>query len=567
MSSFYTYTTEKYGPLPHQHMIVGRPTGAPAADAATDRWAYVFVPGGGWGLRDPATTVVSEVGGAPYTARESLMSGKFDYDPGGSGEPQEAATVFILNVASESQNGTAGQLATSPQIENNYTKDGTSGYLASSFEHTASGPWEVNDIYYNATSGAHICRTPTSSLPPAPVGGVAQSNDDWQVYMSNASITGRRAGGEGSPGSGAQSARDVQRAISYIRKRREHYQIAANKVILQGNSAGAQAAALAAYTDPIAFGHKSHVSAAHMDIAYEDCRPNGLIAGIAACKLDEFATEDKGAPQALFLSFMSSLFGEPLNEHEKWMELPLANKRAADAASAMLSAGYYVPTFFIYNTDLGMSNIWSRDRQVNGVRSADYVTWNANTNYALGDLVKHDNGAVGDQFYMCIQAHNPTSDGVSAPTTRNADTAYWAYTPLYGADEDDGSWSDHVHHSQNGREFMSLISASRSNGGLGLDTSSAANSDVRILMKDFARPKLTNGLNSTGVNYNVGVQDQYLVYYSAPTSQQFNLDQADKESQGHEATLSVTGTAAEKANAIAGQVLTFFNATRRTRYI
>lgn len=556
MATFYTYTTEKYGPLPHQHMIVGRPTQSATAKDATDRWAYVFVPGGGWGLRDPATVVVSATNGNPYVGRESLMNGAFDLDNGG-GDPVEAATVFILNVASESQNATAGQFATSPSVENEY-----SGYVDSSLQHASTGPWEVNDIYYGTSSGAHICRKATSSPPTA-----GQSTDEWQLYDSNAAITGRRAGGEGSPGSGAQSARDVQRAISYIRKRSGHFQVSKNKVLLQGNSAGAQAAALAAYTDPIAFGHKSHISASHLDVAYEDCRPNGLIAGIAACKLEEFATEDKNASQSLFLSFMSSLFGEPLNEHDNWLAMPDAQKRGADPASAMLSAGYYVPTFFIYNTDSGMSNIWSREHQVQGVAPADYATWNANTNYAQGDLVKHNNGAVGDQFYICVQAHNPTSDGVSAPTQRNADTAYWAYTPLYGADEDNGSWDDHIHHSQNGREFMRLVSTSRANGGLGLDTSSAANSDVRFLVKDFAKPKLTNGLNNTLTQYTVGTTDQYLLYYSAPTDQQFNLSQADKESQGWDSTLSVTGSAQDKAETISTEVLSFFNSTRRTRYI
>ena len=140
MATIYTYTTEKYGPLPHQHMLVGRPTGATAANAATDRWAYVYCPGGGWGLRDQVAIT------RDWGPRSMLMQGLFDHLD--ATEPFESATVFILNVASESQNSLAGA-ASAGDAEYATSAE---GYFQDQFlDAGATGPYDVNDIVYGAS--------------------------------------------------------------------------------------------------------------------------------------------------------------------------------------------------------------------------------------------------------------------------------------------------------------------------------------------------------------------------------------------------------------------------------
>tara|TARA_R100000951_G_scaffold114960_1_gene121518 strand:+ start:16513 stop:18150 length:1638 start_codon:yes stop_codon:yes gene_type:complete len=544
MATFYTYVTEKYGPLPHQHMLVGRPTLASGANGATDRWGYLYVPGGGWGLRDQVAIT------RDWGPRSSLMQGVFDHDDG-AGEPFEAATVFVLNVASESQNS----LATAPTAgDAEYALDPTSGFFPDVSSPAAGAPYSVNDVVYGA-SQAYISLQDSNNEPL----GTATH---WATYEANACLAGRRPGGEGSPGSCAQSAKDVQRAIAYIRQRSSEYNISSDKVLLEGSSAGAQAAGCAAYSDPLNYGHDSHLTAVAPDTAYTDCRPNGLILSIAACKLDEFGTINRSSVQGQFLSFMESLFGQQgFVNWNGWDAVSDSRKRAVDPANNVLRSGYFVPTYFLYNSfiDCGMSNIWTREEQANSVTAAMYSTWtDASGDYAEGELVKN---IAGDKFYKCVQAHTPGNGlgGTVAEPGTTADTDYWAYTPAYAASSSDGSWTDMIHHSQNGREFMRILGSSRASGGFALDMSSAANSDVRLMVKDFSVGAFSESR---------GVDGQYNIYYGPPTNQQYRLDDSDK-SINREKVVNTSGGATnpDKQKIVSDEVIAFFTSNRRNKYM
>jgi hypothetical protein len=542
MTTIYTYVTEKYGPLPHQHMLVGSPTEAAGANAATDRWGYVYVPGGGWGLRDQVALT------RDWGPRSSLMQGVFDHTD--ASEPYEAATVFVVNVASESQNS----LATAPTAgDTDYALDPTMGYFPDAAQPASGGaPYAVNDVAYGA-SQAYISLRDGNNEPL----GTATH---WATYEANACLAGRRPGGEGSPGSCAQSAKDVQRAIAYIRQRSSEYRIASDKILLEGSSAGAQAAGCAAYSDPLNYAHDSHLTASAADAPYTDCRPNGLILSIAACKLDELATINRAGIQGQFLSFMESLFGEQgFINWNGWNSLPVSRKRAVDPANNVLRSGYFVPTYFMYNSfvDCGMSSIWTREEQANSVTAAMYSTWADTSDYSAGDLVKN---VAGDKFYKCVQAHTP-GDGLSGTVAEpgtTSDTDYWAYTPAYTASTADGSWTDMIHHSQNGREFMRIMGSSRASGGFGLNMSTAATSDVRLMLKDFST------VNSEAR----GVDGQYNIYYGPPNNQQYRLDDTDK-STNREKTIntSAAGTSPDKQKIVSEEVIGFFTSTRRNKYM
>ncbi len=485
----YDWTTEIYGPLPQQTMLVGRPKNA---SAPVDRYAYVAVPGGGWGLRDPLPFLQDEaaVGGGDYSARWTLFGGAFD-NPNST--KKETATVFVLNVASEYQNGAGIGLTSAAD----YSDDVTSDLLNSPhvvWDGEVGQAWERNDIYPvgGGGIGAFIClKSHTASSSNSPFG--AGLGEFWARYPLSSCFPGRRPGaGDGTPGSAYQSARDVQRAIAHIRRNADSYLIDPKKVILEGQSAGAQAAGMAAYTDPLPFGHTNHGSAARASVPNADCRPNGVILGIAACKQDEYVTVNKGAAvQGQFLSFMGSLHGDPsVGQFAAWRDLPIERKRSLDPYWAVSSSGFFAPTYMQYTTDGGLYDCWTREDMLQGVATSDYSAWNGSTAYQPGAKVLGGNS----RYYVCIEAVT----GGAQPSGLG-DTQYWAHARLHSA-TGTGTFPPQIHHSQNGRVFMNLLTGNRASGGMGL--AGGTTGDVRLSVKEFGR-KVFNEVEYTFGNVNM----------------------------------------------------------------
>lgn len=94
----YSFYSMNYGPKPWQRVLVGEPNSGASIGAAGLKPAFVYVPGGGWGLRDPLVVTADYAGTAPFM--QSLL------ESGGTYE--NAYRVFVPFVASISCNAPRG---------------------------------------------------------------------------------------------------------------------------------------------------------------------------------------------------------------------------------------------------------------------------------------------------------------------------------------------------------------------------------------------------------------------------------------------------------------------------
>lgn len=527
----YTYTTEKYGPLPWQTMLVGRST-----SGSTDKYAYMYVPGGGWGLRDPLPFVSGQ---ANYAGRTSLYGGAFDNS---SSTAHEQATVFVINVASESHNTPTTLVH---QAFGGYNPTNSSGPTPTIWG--TGNTYAINDrvvtsgniaVCRKAHAGSTSDQDPALGSDGAPVG--ANAEEYWNISYNENCLLGRIPNrGEGSPGSLAQSAVDVQRAIAFVRRNAEQYGISTDKVLLEGSSAGAQAAGLAAYSPPLGYGHDYHPTASHRFGTDSDCHPNGLVLSIAACQQNDYALQDGNlVSQGLFLAFMNTLFGRGdltefnANSAENWQSIPQNQKKALDPYWAAISSGWYVPTYFEYYTDFGYDDIWSRSEISNGVRTSDYSAWAISTTYNPGDKVSN-----GGDYWYCIQSTNGVADAVTEPGTGSSFSDYWADTSTYAADSN-GNYGVQIHHSQNGLLYLKDFTATQAAGGLNIDD--GIDGDIRLSLKPQSGASTTRHVYHT---------------YAATANPANRTD------------LTLSGTGDQKKLTIADDMLGFFTPARLTTYI
>jgi len=483
----YVYTTERYGPLPWQTMLVGR-----SSSVSTSKWAYVYVPGGGWGMRDPVIFLSREasISGDPYSKRPPLYAGAFDTTADAGSTYLDDATVFILNVASESHNGGAISVHQGAYASD-YLDAETSGSVIDLWADTA--PYAINDRVATGNSTAVCIRAhdpaavdaePQLGTDGLPEGAVAE--DYWAISYRETNLVGRVPNrGEMTPGSAYQSAADVQRAISHIRRNADSYGIDVEKVLLEGSSAGAQAAGCAAYGPPLNYGHEVHPTVTHNFGVEADCRPNGLIMDIGAFQQDNYASiSGRQSSQAFFLSLMSSLFGrDDISQQASWADLPANQKRAMDPYWAAYTSGYYVPTFFTYFDDRGYDDPWSYEDIANGVVTGNYTLWATAVDYEVGDRV-YTSGAP-NQYWYCAQAHNSSTQ--PEPAGSGDALPYWKNTSQYFS-PGDGSFGVQIHHSHNGRKYMEEFTKAPSSGGLGI--LDGASGDIRLAV-------LTPGLTTS----------------------------------------------------------------------
>jgi hypothetical protein len=430
-------------------------------------------------MRDPVIFLSREasISGDPYSKRPPLYAGAFDTTAAGGSQYLDDATVFILNVASESHNGGAISVHQGA-YDSDYLEAETSGSPIELWD--AVSTYAINDRVATGNTTAVCIRAHASNSVDAnpalgsdglPTGAVAE--DYWSISYRETNLVGRVPNrGEMTPGSAYQSAADVQRAISYIRRNSDSYGIDVEKVLLEGSSAGAQAAGCAAYGPPLNYGHEVHPTVTHNFGVETDCRPNGLIMDIGACQQDSYASiSGRQTSQAFFLSLMASLFGrDDVNQQSDWAALPSNQKRAMDPYWAAYTSGYYVPTFFTYFDDQGYDDPWTYEDIANGVVTANYTAWALGQDYEVGDRVVSSD----TEYWYCSVAHNSSS--VAEPAG-NDDLANWKNVGQYLGGID-GSFNVQIHHSQNGRLFMDQFTKAPSAGGLGIPDGPSG--DIRL---------------------------------------------------------------------------------------
>lgn len=370
----YTFHAMNYGPKPWQRVLVGEPNSGATVGAAGLKPAFVYVPGGGWGLRDPLPITKD------YAGTEPFMQALLD-----SGSPyHNAYRVFVPFVASNSCNGPqtgvhldVGGFWTEPAAgtTTSYTKgefySNNNAMFRANLDHTSalSNPAASTDVTLEpfstftttvdsgATTNANTFRT-TLVIS---AGEERFVNSNALLTMANGEqalvSTGSREGGklrinvaspgletiptagdeitircatwteqagtdcdnpklrnrgEGSAAYGGQSVADVNRLIGWMRANKSALNIQPQKIALMGSSAGGQAAGMAAWSDQGTFGGKRHHTSANDMVAQVTTKPNALVLSITQAKAERFA-DTSGAgytQQSQYLSFMASLYGD-----------------------------------------------------------------------------------------------------------------------------------------------------------------------------------------------------------------------------------------------------------------
>lgn len=308
-----TYSNRTYGPYPWQRLLFG------TSGSGGTLPAFVYVPGGGWGMRDPVLITDTSIGGAEPVVAGALANP--------SSSLNETYRIFVVQIASTSHNGFA-VLGISDWVSGtSYTQD---------------------DLVVRSGVRYRCITTHTASGGNAPdVGGGATY---WLAIAGNDCSNPRIANrGDGSPAYGMQGVSDVQRAIGWIRQHAAELGVNPDKIALMGSSAGGQAAGCAAYMDQGPFGGTDHPSIVHPFKAKGFTTPNALVLQITPTRLDLYVTSSLVAQQGIFFAFMQSMYGRPeLGDFAGWTALPLTYKRALDPYWAAKRSGFAVPTYLDY---------------------------------------------------------------------------------------------------------------------------------------------------------------------------------------------------------------------------
>lgn len=424
----YTYYSVNYGPKPWQRMLVGEPGGG-AIGSAGAKPAFVYVPGGGWGLRDPLP-IVDSAG----VAAEPIMSGALDNV---ASSAYESYRVFIPQVASDSHNGFGESVHgltvwtnTGTYAENDEVvtlPSGTKWRCISGYTATASVPGtpeaefntSVNDAsatstsfdtnltetandYYNSYYmiqfitgaltgeqrivsdyvGSSKTITVSSAFSAAPADGdqfTVRSVAWAPIDTSDPNFPRVANRGDGTPSYAFQSALDVRRAVGYIRRRASASDLNITldsdglaQVALMGSSAGGQAAGVAAWAEQTAFGSYEHPTHAQEYTAQQVTKPQALCLSITAAKIDSFVTVNEGAGvNGQFLSFMASLYGRSeLISFANWEDFPSEIKRSLDPYWAAERSGIVCPTYLAY-TGSGAGDGYDDPRTAGQVYNGD----------------------------------------------------------------------------------------------------------------------------------------------------------------------------------------------------
>lgn len=347
----YTFHAMNYGPKPWQRVLVGEPNSGATVGAAGLKPAFIYVPGGGWGLRDPLVVTKDYAGTEPFM-KALLKAG---------GVYENAYRVFVPFVASNSCNGP--QSVVHEEVGGSWSEPAagtTVSYTKGEYYQNGSTMFRAlkdhNSSLSNPATSSDITLEPFSTFTTTvdAAGPTTNANTfltdltisagDERFVNSNAIVTmangeqalvstgTRESGklrlfiaspgletipsdgdeitvrcvtwaeqlssdcdnpkigqrGEGSAAYGGQSVADVNRLIGWMRANKEYLNIQPQKIALMGSSAGGQAAGMAAYSDQGSFGGKRHHTSANGMVPQVPTKPNALILSIAQAKAENF---------------------------------------------------------------------------------------------------------------------------------------------------------------------------------------------------------------------------------------------------------------------------------------
>lgn len=412
----YTFHAMNYGPKPWQRVLVGEPNSGATVGAAGTKPAFVYVPGGGWGLRDPIVVTRDYAGTEPFM--KALI------EPGGTYE--NAYRVFVPFVASNSCNAPRGSAHEVPTWATNVSYDkgdyvvwqgvkyqaaydmaaasdqpmpfstiettvaASPAPTVSSFQtdHTISttldGFGDDNGLLImqngeqalvattTRTSGKALVGVAGGGLDTAPTAGdeIKILCPSWVEMLESDAGDGRLGNrGDGSAAYGGQSVADINRLIGWMRNNKSMLAIQPQKIALMGSSAGGQAAGCAAYSDAGNFGAKRHHTSASPFVSQVPTKPNALILGITQSQAERGAAVNGAGytQQSQYLGFMASLYGDArLGTSSAWQAYPDDKKKALDPYDAASRSGQVMPTCLVYTLDNGYDDTRTEDEVFNG---------------------------------------------------------------------------------------------------------------------------------------------------------------------------------------------------------
>lgn len=403
----YSWQRVQYGIEPHQWMEVGTPD---SLVAGAKLRCYMYLPGGGWGLRDKRTLDHPTIGVAIFrSAYNNPASSHY-----------ESSIVVYVNAASNTYNGMSNFFpfpwATSVRMydvgdwvadansipyeciaSNEPDKNAIVGHAHEGSEpgvganwtsfwvqrtriecaqagrgnplHVIGQTWNADETTRAGNGNQYVCKqTHTSTALTDPNGG-AQAADYWERLFSNDIITPRIGGmGEMTPAFGVTGSRDMQLATQFLRANADKYQIFVTKITHAGESAGGHNVGLANALEDHSYAYLREAEGNHLYTPEDQGRANAQILSYFPTHLEDYYTVYPGSEGlGSWGASMKSLFGNSdLSTWTGWSEYPAKYKRAVDVLGAIEASGITIPTYLSY-TDGGsltshtVSNVYSND--------------------------------------------------------------------------------------------------------------------------------------------------------------------------------------------------------------
>lgn len=447
----HTWTRHWYGNESWQWFDWGQPTGV-----SSTLPGVAFIPGGGWGLRDP-------FGYRNPATGEVIFRGALN-NP--SSSLFKTYQNFIVNVASNNHNGSTVvpcfpwlttryydvgdvvQVSTSdtvPSPQYQYidkkayvcklahtaaastNKPGSGSSWATNWDELtnkevvrsgrgavqwATGiAYAVDDVIYSgpdgATSGSgrvYRCVSAHTSGTSTRPGIGASTATVWVEVPSNSLGAPRlQHFGETTPAYALQGAVDAQLFMAYVRAEAATFKLTPNKLALMGSSAGGWNAAMAAFSPPLNYSGVDEPFGASPSIPRRSSRPNALILSITPTDISRYMTADVPGQQGQMLNFMRSIFGrEELSTFAGWAALPLEIKKMMSPHHVLSKVGLSCPVYMLYPFDDKSSTTEAFEFNGSASPASQPDPHAARNGWALFEILFSGNLAGGFQRTDCL---------------------------------------------------------------------------------------------------------------------------------------------------------------------
>lgn len=389
----YTWERVAYGVEPHQWMEVGRPSSQAVGSKLR---CFVYLPGGGWGLRDKRTLDHPTIGTALFRAAYN--------NPNSS--HYETSVVVYVNVASNTYNGMsnfrvfpwdngrhlfdvgdwvsdAGSVpyeciaahepdknevpghafeGSEPNVGANWqtfwavrTRIQSSQAGRGQCAHVVGTTWSADETARGSDGRQYICKqSHTTTTITDPATG-ASSADYWEMLQSHDIVTPRIGGmGDMTTYHGIAAPRDLQMATQFLRKNARRFDIFPSKITHAGESAGGHGVALCNALEDHSFAHKNQAESTQLYTPSDSGRANAQIPSYFPTHLENYFTVDLGATGlGIFGVWMKSLFGNSdLQTFDGWSSWDSTYKESLDVIGATKATGLTIPTFLSFS-DIG----------------------------------------------------------------------------------------------------------------------------------------------------------------------------------------------------------------------